>query len=102
MNFFSHMISSYSSLVFLNNNKQIATRDCLGVKVWDISKTDKPIISIAVEESLKSKLSEMFENDCIFDRFDISMSKDSNTILTGNYNNNFHAIDLNDLSNTQY
>jgi len=44
----------------------------------------------------------MFENDCIFDKFDLSMSKDSNTILTGNYNNNFHAIDLNDLSNTQY
>ena len=43
------MISSYSSLTFLNNNKQIATRDCLGVKVWDISKTDKPIISIPIQ-----------------------------------------------------
>lgn len=30
------------------------------------------------------------------------MSKDSNTILTGNYNNTFHAIDINDSSNSQY
>lgn len=43
----------------------------------------------------------MFENDCIFDKFPISSSFDSNTIFTGNYNNSFHLIDI-DGVNTQY
>ena len=44
----------------------------------------------------------MFENDCIYDKFKICSSSDGNTILTGNYNNNFHMIDLTDGSNVQY
>jgi serine/threonine-protein phosphatase 2A regulatory subunit B len=44
----------------------------------------------------------MFENESIFDKFSISSSGDGNQILTGNYNNNFHVIDLLDGSNTQY
>lgn len=43
------MISSYSSLTFINNNKQIAARDYLTVKVWDLAKSDKPILSIPVQ-----------------------------------------------------
>lgn len=96
------MISSYSSINFMNGNKYIVGRDYLTVKVWDVSKAEKPIVSITVQEALKSKLCDIFENDCIFDKFSVAVSKDSNTILTGNYNNCFHAIDLNDSSSTQY
>lgn len=96
------MISSYSSIEFMNNNKYIVGRDYLSVKVWDVTKTDKPLFSVTVQEALKSKLCDIFENDCIFDKFSVSVSKDSNTILTGNYNNCFHAIDVSDSTNTQY
>lgn len=96
------MISSYSSLVFLNNSKYVACRDYLTVKVWDVCKTNKPVASIFVQDSLKSKLCEIFQNDSIFDKFNIAASKDSNTVLTGNYNNCFHTIDVNDSQNTQY
>lgn len=96
------MLSSVSSFTFLNNGKYIAVRDFLTVKIWDVAKHDRPIAAIVTQESLKSKLSEMFENDSIFDKFSISRSKDSNTLLTGNYNNSFHLIDVEDLQNTQY
>ncbi len=43
------MISSYSSINFMNNSKYIIGRDYLSVKVWDISKPDKPIVSITVQ-----------------------------------------------------
>ncbi len=43
------MISSYSSLCFLNNQKYIAARDYLSVKVWDIAKNDKPLLSVPVQ-----------------------------------------------------
>lgn len=55
-NFFTQMISSYSSLAFFNNNKYIASRDFLTVKVWDVSKTDKPLLSITIQDAIKSKL----------------------------------------------
>ncbi len=50
---------------------------------------------------MKSKLCEMVENDAIFDKFSAAASPDSNTFLTGNYNNSFHMIDA-DGTNTQY
>lgn len=44
----------------------------------------------------------MFQNDCIYDKFKINGSLDGSSLLTGNYNNNFHLIDLVDGTNTQY
>jgi serine/threonine-protein phosphatase 2A regulatory subunit B len=73
----------------------------LTVKIWDICNAKKPLNTIVIQEGMKGKLCEMFENDCIFDRFCLSTSMDSNTIFTGNYNNSFHLIDA-DGSNTQY
>jgi len=43
------MIASYSDMCFLNNQRQIAARDYLSVKIWDIGKPDKPILSIPVQ-----------------------------------------------------
>jgi len=43
------MISSYSSLSFMNNNKYIVGRDYLSIKIWDITKTDKPVSSITIQ-----------------------------------------------------
>lgn len=50
------MISSYSSLTFLNNSKYIACRDFLTVKIWDVCKTNKPVASVNIQDALKSKL----------------------------------------------
>lgn len=55
-NFFTQMISSYSSMCFINNCKYIAARDFLTVKVWDVCRTDKPILNISVQDSIKPKL----------------------------------------------
>lgn len=95
------MISCYSSGEFTPNGKYLITRDFLTVKVWDICNSKKPVNSFMVQEGLKGKLCEMFENDCIFDKFAISCSPDGNTFFTGNYNNAFHLIDT-DGANTQF
>lgn len=44
----------------------------------------------------------MYENDCIYDKFQVSGSIDGSSILTGNYNNNFHMVNILDGSNTQF
>lgn len=96
------MISGYTSLIFLNNSRYIGCRDCLTVKIWDIAKSDKPIACVPLQTALKSKLCQMFENDSIFDKFNLVASNCSSTLVTGNFNNFFHTIDMNDLQNTQY
>lgn len=96
------MISSYSGVNFLPNNRLLVSRDFLTVKIWDLANTKRPIANITIQDSLKSKLCEMFENDYLFDKFSIAASNDCKTILTGNYNNTFHLIDTNDSTNMQY
>lgn len=44
----------------------------------------------------------MFENEAIFDKFNLCSSPDGSTILTGNYNNTFHLMDVDPTAHTQY
>ncbi len=96
------MISNYSSVQFLKKGKYIAARDFLTVKIWDVCQNKQPVFQINLQQNYKQKLCEMFENDCIFDKFKLAGSEDGNHILTGNYNNNFHIVDFMDSSNNQY
>lgn len=98
------MISCYSSAMFLASGRHIVTRDYIAVKIWDIANAKRPVATVTIQDSLKSKLCECFENDAIFDKFSMTASSDSNTVLTGNYNNSFHLIDIgsDQRTNTQY
>ena len=53
----------------------------------------KPVTVINIFDPLKSKLCELYENESIFDKFDLCSSSDSNLIITGNYNSTFHMYD---------
>lgn len=94
-NFFTEIVASISDATFSRNGKYIFARDFLSVKVWDVAMQNKPVTTIPIFEPLKSKLCELYENECIFDKFSISSSPDSNYFVTGNFNNTFHLIDRN-------
>ncbi len=49
-----------------------------------------PYSVINLYEPLKTKLCEFYENDCIFDRFDLNISNDGKSYISGNYDNKFH------------
>ncbi|OMH85120.1 Protein phosphatase PP2A regulatory subunit B [Zancudomyces culisetae] len=53
-----------------------------------------PVQTINVHDYLRPKLCDLYENDCIFDKFEVSISGDSTTggikAMTGSYNNYFH------------
>ena len=53
----------------------------------------KPVSTVQIFEPLKTKLCELYENECIFDKFNVGTSFDSNFVVTGNFNNTFHVID---------
>ncbi|XP_035274939.1 serine/threonine-protein phosphatase 2A 55 kDa regulatory subunit B gamma isoform-like isoform X2 [Anguilla rostrata] len=68
--FFSEIISSISDAHFSHSGRYLLTRDYLTVKVWDINMERGPIETYQVHEYLRSKLCSLYENDCIFDKFE--------------------------------
>lgn len=74
--FFSEIISSISDVKFSHNGRYMMTRDYLSVKVWDLTMEKEPVETYQVHEYLRSKLCSLYENDCIFDKFECSWSGD--------------------------
>ncbi|KAL8620637.1 Serine/threonine-protein phosphatase 2A 55 kDa regulatory subunit B delta isoform [Nucella lapillus] len=91
--FFSEIISSISDVKFSRNGRFMMTRDYLSVKVWDLAMESRPVETFQVHEYLRSKLCSLYENDCIFDKFECSWSGDDRHIMTGSYNNFFRMFD---------
>lgn len=88
-NFFTEITSSISDVKFSPDGRYFASRDYLTVKIWDINMNSKPLKVIPVHDNLNDKLSDTYENDAIFDKFEVGFAKDSKTVMTGSYNNHF-------------
>lgn len=94
--FFSEIISSISDVRFSHNGRYMLTRDYLTVKVWDLNMENKPMEVYNVHDYLRSKLCSLYENDCIFDKFECVWNGNDGSIMTGSYNNFFHIFDRSD------
>ena len=66
----------------------------MDVHIWDIRNNHKPVRTFNVTDYLEKKLCEVYENETIFDKFDLQISPDSQYILTGAYNSGAHLIDV--------
>lgn len=93
--FFSEIISSISDCSFSNDGRYIVSRDYMTVKVWDMHMDKCPMKTIQVSEHLRPMLGELYETDCIFDKFNVSFSPDGKRVVTGTYNNEFAIWDVN-------
>jgi serine/threonine-protein phosphatase 2A regulatory subunit B len=87
--FFSEIISSISDVRFSYDGRYILSRDYLTVKIWDINMERQPIKTIPIHEHLRPRLCDTYENDSIFDKFEVVFSGDAKNVMTGSYNNNF-------------
>ncbi len=67
----------------------------MAVHIWDVRNNKAPVRSFHVTDYLEKNLCEVYENETIFDKFDLQVSPDSTQILTGAYNSNAHVIDIN-------
>ncbi|SDA06010.1 BZ3501_MvSof-1269-A2-R1_C54g00293 [Microbotryum saponariae] len=91
--FFSEIISSVSDVKFSKDGRYILSRDYLTLRIWDINMESRPVQTINVHDHLRSKLCDLYENDCIFDKFECTFSGDGQHVLSGSYNNHFHIYD---------
>ena len=87
--FFSEIISSISDVRFSNDGRYIVSRDYLTVKIWDVNMERQPVKTIPIHEHLRPRLCDTYENDSIFDKFEVVFSGDAENVMTGSYNNNF-------------
>lgn len=53
----------------------------------------RPVKTIQIHEHLRPKLGDLYENDCIFDKFECVISSDGKYFATGSYHNYFHVYD---------
>nr|XP_061800489.1 serine/threonine-protein phosphatase 2A 55 kDa regulatory subunit B alpha isoform-like [Nerophis lumbriciformis] len=91
--FFSEIISSISDVKFSHNGRYMMTRDYLSVKIWDLNMENRPVETYQVHEHLRSKLCSLYENDCIFDKFECCWNGNDSVVMTGSYNNFFRMFD---------
>ncbi|KAJ3130452.1 protein phosphatase 2A regulatory subunit cdc55 [Nowakowskiella sp. JEL0407] len=91
--FFSEIISSISDLKFSRDGRYVLSRDYLTLKIWDLNMETRPVQTIAIHDHLRSKLCDLYENDCIFDKFECTFSGNGENVLTGSYSNFFHIFD---------
>ncbi len=94
-NFFSEIISSISDVKFSHSGRYLCTRDYLHVKIWDLNMENRPVETYSVHDYLRNKLCILYENDCIFDKFECNWSSNDDCILSGSYNNFFKSFNRN-------
>ena len=88
--FFSEITSSISDAIFAGTDgRYIISRDYLTLKVWDVNNEARPLSVIPVHDYLRVHLRDLYDNDCIFDKFNVSASSDATRIVSGSYNNHF-------------
>jgi serine/threonine-protein phosphatase 2A regulatory subunit B len=91
--FFSEIIASISDCSFSHDGMLVMARDYMSIKVWDVRMEKKPVSILMVHEGIRSKLCDLYESDCIFDKFEACFGGDSSMIYSGSYKNNFHVFD---------
>lgn len=74
--FFSEIISSISDVKFSRDGRYILARDYLSLRIWDVNMESRPLKTIQIHDHLRGKLCDLYENDCIFDKFECTWSGD--------------------------
>ncbi|CAM9188361.1 unnamed protein product [Scytosiphon promiscuus] len=85
--FFSEIVASISDIKSTSDGRYIISRDYMTLKLWDVNMEARPVKTINVHEHLRPQLCHLYENDCIFDKFECAVSGDASNVLTGSYSN---------------
>ncbi|KAK9831354.1 hypothetical protein WJX81_004778 [Elliptochloris bilobata] len=90
--FFSEIISSISDLRFSRDGRHLLARDYMTLKLWDVRMEHSPLSVMPVHEPLRQRLCDLYENDCIFDKFDCCLNGRGDQVATGTYSNCFRLL----------
>lgn len=80
--FFSEIIGSISDMKYSMDGRYIVTRDFMTMKLWDVAMERQPVKTVRIHEYLRPRLCDLYENDCIFDKFECAINHDGTFVLT--------------------
>jgi len=83
--FFSEIISSISDVKFSHDGRYILSRDYLSLKIWDVNMESRPLKTIPIHDHLRGKLCDLYENDCIFDKFECMWAGDDKWVTFSHF-----------------
>ena len=95
------LLSVHDISTTLNDNYSFATRHYFSVNLWDVRKQNEPSSKFLTYEPVINKLTYLYQNNYINDKFSLDTDASGKYILTGGYNNMFHVIDIEQRLNTQ-
>jgi serine/threonine-protein phosphatase 2A regulatory subunit B len=78
--FFSEILASINDIKFSPDGRYILSRDYLTLKVWDINMDSKPVKTINIHDYVRPKLVDLYDQECLFDRFECQVSGDAKYI----------------------
>lgn len=90
--FFTELIASISDMKFTYDGQHILTRDYMNLKLWDMRMDSSPVAVFKIHEHLRPKLSDLYNDDSIFDKFECCISGDGLHFATGSYSNNLRIF----------
>ncbi|XP_058227395.1 serine/threonine protein phosphatase 2A 55 kDa regulatory subunit B beta isoform-like isoform X2 [Rhododendron vialii] len=94
--FFTEIITSISDIKFGTDGRHILSRDYMNLKLWDTRMETTPVAIYKIHEHLHSKLSDLYNNDAIFDKFGCCVSGDGLHFATGSYSNQLRIFSYGD------
>ena len=99
---FASSIMSVHDINFnIANENIITTRQYLSANYWDLRNLTAPSNKFLLYEPIITKLSYLYQNNYMTDKFTLSNDPTGKVIITGGYNNMFHIIDHEQKLNTQ-
>ncbi|CAM9354214.1 unnamed protein product [Chrysoparadoxa australica] len=83
--FFSEIVASISDIKCTSDGRYIVSRDYMTLKMWDVNMERRPLKTIHVHDQLRGQLCDLYENDCIFDKFECAVSGNATHVMSGTY-----------------
>ncbi|GMI11277.1 hypothetical protein TrVE_jg2978 [Triparma verrucosa] len=92
--FFSEIITSISDARFSPDGRYVVSRDYMSLKLWDVNMDSTPVQTIQIQQHLTPRFVQLYENDCIFDKFECAVSGDGKYVASGTYGSTFKIYDV--------
>jgi serine/threonine-protein phosphatase 2A regulatory subunit B len=99
--FANALLGVHDICMSFSNSYSFASRHYLSVNLWDLRKQNEPNTKFLVYEPVINKLSYLYQNNYLNDKFSLSTDSEGKYLITGGYNNMFHVLDIEQRLNTQ-
>ena len=91
--FFSEITASLSDARWCGRDgRALVTRDYLNLTLWDLAMPGSPVAVYPIHDCLRPRLADLYENDCVFDKFGVAVSGDGRCAASGTYSSLFRVV----------